>query len=180
MTTPAEHSPQEITVQWKLREQDVRAGYRTYCRHYYAMGWRFYISAPLATAGLMGMAAGAQGFALLMFAFAGMAFVWLTWKRYYSIRSQLQKSRAFWGAISLTFGTHGIVCCYKHGSSSTTWERFHRVVEGKDVFLLVYGRGLYTLVPKHILATDQVSRLRTMLAEKIGPIEMVGQPRRQR
>jgi hypothetical protein len=52
--------------------------------------------------------------------------------------------------------------------STLQWTHYERVVESSTLFLLIYAKRLYTLVPKRSIPGDaQLNALRALLQEKI-------------
>ena len=52
--------------------------------------------------------------------------------------------------------------------STVKWTHYSRVVETDKAFILVYGKGMYTVIPKRALANDaQCHELRSLLSSVI-------------
>lgn len=59
---------------------------------------------------------------------------------------------------------------FRTGSVDSTlrWTHYERVLESENLFLLTYGKGLYTLIPKRSFASDAaISAFRTLAHEQI-------------
>lgn len=52
---------------------------------------------------------------------------------------------------------------------SRTWDKYLRFLESERVFVLVYGRWMYSVIPKRALGDEvQVAALRELLRQRIG------------
>lgn len=52
--------------------------------------------------------------------------------------------------------------------STLDWSYYGRVLEGKTIFLLFYGKGLYSVIPKRCFGSESdLEAFRTLLKEKI-------------
>ena len=64
----------------------------------------------------------------------------------------------------LLFDDNGIRFIYKTANATYEWNFYHEAFEGKTVFILTYGKGLYLTIPKSVFHTEQeIDGFRQML-----------------
>jgi hypothetical protein len=68
----------------------------------------------------------------------------------------------------LTFSRESIHFKTAAIDSTLQWSHYERVMESSMLFLLMYGKGLYTLIPKRCFhSDDELNAFRVLLKEKI-------------
>ena len=54
----------------------------------------------------------------------------------------------------LTFDDDGLTSCSEAGTSQLNWSYFSHYLENDKVILLIYGKGLFTVIPKRAFLTE--------------------------
>jgi hypothetical protein len=68
----------------------------------------------------------------------------------------------------LTFSRENIHFQTASIDSTLQWTYYERVIESPTLFVLMYGKGLYTLIPKRCFhSDDQFTAFRALLQERI-------------
>lgn len=94
-------------------------------------------------------------------------FNWLSLSRWRT-KVEFQRNPKFREEYHLTFSREDIRFKAASFDSTLKWTHYNRVVEGQDLFLLMYGKGLYTLVPKRCFTSNkEINAFRTLLFEAI-------------
>ena len=93
-------------------------------------------------------------------------------------RRVIRRDPRFGYTYSLTFAEEGIHLVAKGYDARLGWDFYQRILETPDFFFLVYGDGLYLLLPKRALRDrGQESALRELLRRKLGDkVEAYGLP----
>lgn len=79
-----------------------------------------------------------------------------------------QRNPKFREEYHLTFSRANIHFKTAAIDSTLQWTHYERVIENPNLFLLVYGKGLYTLIPKRCFGAEaEINRFRALLADKI-------------
>ena len=82
---------------------------------------------------------------------------------------EFQRNPKFREEYHLTFSRENLHFHTASLDSTLQWTHYGKVIETSDLFLLMYGKGLYTLVPKRCLASNEaVNALRDLLDQTIG------------
>ncbi len=66
-----------------------------------------------------------------------------------------QRNPKFREEYHLTFSRENIHFKTTSLDSTLQWTHYERVVESPDLFLLMYGKGLYTLIPKRCFSSNE-------------------------
>ncbi len=89
-------------------------------------------------------------------------------------RIQFQREPKYREEYCLTFSNENIHFKTATIDSTLEWTYYIRVIESPTLFLLMYGRGLYTLVPKRCFQSDaETDAFRVLLKEKVDAFEQV-------
>jgi hypothetical protein len=81
---------------------------------------------------------------------------------------EFQRNPKFREEYHLTFSRENIHFKTASIDSTLQWTHYERVIESPDLFLLLYGKGLYTLLPKRGFHSEEdVNAFRALLTEKI-------------
>jgi len=76
---------------------------------------------------------------------------------------------------TMTFSEEDIRVQSETIDSIVRWSYFERVIEAEEVFLLYYGKGMYTLLPKRGLqSTYDLGQFRGLLTRRLGSAASVG------
>ena len=68
----------------------------------------------------------------------------------------------------LTFSPESIHFKTASIDSTLQWDYYERIIENSRLFLLMYGKGLYTLIPKRCFHSDEeLNTFRALIEEKI-------------
>lgn len=79
-----------------------------------------------------------------------------------------QRNPKFREEYHLTFSRENIHFKTTSLDSTLQWTHYERVIESPDLFLLMYGKGLYTLIPKRCFASsEEISTFRALLDQSI-------------
>jgi hypothetical protein len=87
-----------------------------------------------------------------------------------SIRTRVwfRRNPKFREEYCLTFSPENIHFKTASIDSTLQWTNYERVVESPGLFLLMYGKGLFTLIPKRCFSSDEeINAFRALLKEKI-------------
>jgi YcxB-like protein len=83
-------------------------------------------------------------------------------------RIEFQRNPKFREEYHLTFSRENIHFRTDSLDSTLKWTHYDRVIESPTLFLLMYGKGLYTLIPKRCFNSDEdIHTFRTLLNETI-------------
>ena len=84
------------------------------------------------------------------------------------IRLWFKREPKFREEYRLTFAPEQIRFQTASIDSTLQWSHYGRVLEGTSVFLLIYGKGLYTVIPKRSFTSEaHLEAFRTLVKEKI-------------
>ena len=72
------------------------------------------------------------------------------------------------GPLNITFDETGVYLKSQKAESRLNWSSYDRVIEGDHVILLVFGRWLYTTIPKRAFKDDAQLNAFLELARKSG------------
>ena len=82
---------------------------------------------------------------------------------------EFQRNPKFREEYQLTFSLENIHFKTASIDSTLAWTHYERIVESPDLFLLMYGRGLYTLIPKWCFnSSEEINAFRALLDRAIG------------
>lgn len=85
-----------------------------------------------------------------------------------STRIQYQRNPKYRDEYYLTFSPENIHFKTAAIDSVLQWTNYDDVIENADLFLLMYGKGLYTLVPKRCFhSNDEIDAFRALLNQTI-------------
>jgi hypothetical protein len=94
-------------------------------------------------------------------------FDWLSLSRWRT-RIEFQRNPKFREKYHLTFSRENIHFKTASLDSILQWAHYERVIESPDLFLLMYGKGLYTLIPKRCFNSNkEMNVFRTLLSQTI-------------
>jgi hypothetical protein len=94
-------------------------------------------------------------------------FDWLSLSRWRT-RIEFQRNPKFREKYHLTFSRENIHFKTASLDSILQWTHYERVIESPDLFLLMYGKGLYTLIPKRCFnSNEEMNVFRTLLSQTI-------------
>ena len=83
-------------------------------------------------------------------------------------RIQFQRNPKFREEYHLTFSRENIHFKTTSLESTLQWTHYERVIESRELFLLMYGKGLYTLIPKRAFSSEEeINSFRTLLRQTI-------------
>jgi len=81
---------------------------------------------------------------------------------------EFQRNPKFREEYHLTFSRENIHFRTASLDSTLQWTHYERVIESPDLFLLMYGKGLYTLIPKRCFnSEEEVTAFRALLTQTI-------------
>ncbi len=82
---------------------------------------------------------------------------------------EFQRNPKFREEYHLTFSRENIHFKTASLDSTLQWTHYDRVIESPNLFLLMYGKGLYTLIPKRCFnSEEEVTEFRSLLNRTIG------------
>lgn len=85
-------------------------------------------------------------------------------------RIEFQRNPKFREEYHLTFSRENIHFKTASLDSTLKWTHYERVIESPTLFLLMYGKGLYTLIPKRCFDSDEeMNAFRTLVSQTIAP-----------
>jgi YcxB-like protein len=94
-------------------------------------------------------------------------FDWLSLSRWRT-RIEFRRNPKFREKYHLTFSRENIHFKTASLDSILQWTHYERVIESPDLFLLMYGKGLYTLIPKRCFnSNEEMNAFRTLLSQTI-------------
>ncbi len=83
-------------------------------------------------------------------------------------RIEFQRNQKFREEYHLTFSRENIHFKTASIDSTLQWTYYERLVESPDLFLLMYGKGLYTLIPKRCFHSNkEVNEFRALINQVI-------------
>ena len=102
--------------------------------------------------------------------FAGLLVLARYWYVYSVLpRSYFRSNPKFRDPYELTFSDEGILFRSKGVESRLAWDFYTKVLETPEHFFLVYGKDMFSLLPKRVLRDRrQESALRELLRRKLG------------
>lgn len=102
--------------------------------------------------------------------FSGLIVAARYWHAYTLLpRSHFRRNPKFREAYELTFSDEGVLFRSKGVESRTAWDFYTKVWETPEHFFLVYGKDMFSLLPKRVLREHgQESALRELLRRKFG------------
>lgn len=81
---------------------------------------------------------------------------------------QFQRNPKFREEYHLTFSQEHVHFKTASIDSTLQWSHYQRFLESSNLFLLMYGKGLYTLIPKRCFHSgDEINTFRALLHEKL-------------
>jgi hypothetical protein len=81
---------------------------------------------------------------------------------------EFQRNPKFREEYHLTFSPENIQFKTLSFDSTLQWTNYERAIESPSLFLLMYGKGLYTLIPKRsFISHDQIEAFRALVREAI-------------
>jgi hypothetical protein len=96
---------------------------------------------------------------------------WLNWLSLSQWRTRIdfRRNPKFREEYHLTFSHENIHFQTASIDSTLQWTHYDRVIESPDLFLLMYSKGLYTLIPKRCFSsTEEINAFRDLLSGAIG------------
>jgi YcxB-like protein len=82
---------------------------------------------------------------------------------------EFRRNPKFREEYHLTFSRENIHFTTASLDSTLQWTHYERVIESPDLFLLMYGKGLYTLIPKRCFkSNEEISSFRDLVSQTIG------------
>lgn len=82
---------------------------------------------------------------------------------------EFRRNPKFREEYHLTFSRDNVHFKTASLDSTLQWTHYERVIETPDLFLLMYGKGLYTLIPKRCLTSNEdINTFRSLLDQTIG------------
>jgi hypothetical protein len=86
-------------------------------------------------------------------------------------RQQYRRNPKFREQYNLRFAEEGILFHSKGAESKLDWNFYSDVCETEDSYFLIYGKDMFTLIPKRAFGDDhREAAFRNMLERKIGPV----------
>jgi YcxB-like protein len=81
---------------------------------------------------------------------------------------EFQRNPKFREKYHLTFSRENIHFKTASFDSTLQWTHYERVIESPDLFLLIYGKGLYTLIPKRCFnSNEDIDAFRALVKQTI-------------
>jgi hypothetical protein len=113
-------------------------------------------------------AAGLRWWTLIPFLLAILEWFNLLSPRPLVIRYWFKHNPKLCGTYHLTFTSAGILWKTKSIDSRIAWDQYTRVLEDSRMYLLIYGKRLYSVVPKREFKDeDESTRFRSLVAKHI-------------
>jgi hypothetical protein len=82
---------------------------------------------------------------------------------------EFRRNPKFREEYHLTFSRENIHFKTALIDSTLQWTHYERVIESADLFLLMYGKGLYTLIPKRCFkSNEEINTFRTLVSQRTG------------
>jgi YcxB-like protein len=82
---------------------------------------------------------------------------------------EFRRNPKFREEYHLTFSRENIHFKTASIDSTLQWTHYERVIESADLFLLMYGKGLYTLIPKRCFkSNEEINTFRTLVSQRTG------------
>ncbi len=82
---------------------------------------------------------------------------------------EFRRNPKFREEYHLTFSRQNIHFRTASLDSTLQWTHYERVIESSDLFLLMYGKGLYTLIPKRCFkSNEEINTFRALVSQTIG------------
>jgi YcxB-like protein len=82
---------------------------------------------------------------------------------------EFRRNPKFREEYHLTFSRENIHFKTTSLDSTLQWTHYERIIESPDLFLLMYGKGIYTLIPKRCFkSNEEINAFRTLVSQTIG------------
>jgi hypothetical protein len=162
--------PGAVELSFTYTEDEYISAARLYFARAYDTKFRFYLSVGfLVCASLIAWLAGNVYVAAMML-LPGLLVLARYWYSYSVLpRSYFRSNPKFREPYELTFSDKGILFRSKGVESRVEWDFYTKVLETPDYFFLVYGKDMFSLLPKRALREHgQESALRELLRRKFG------------
>jgi hypothetical protein len=105
------------------------------------------------------------------FGFVAMWLLIIVFLPRWSIRRQFLQQPAAHGPKTLLLDSLGAHWRWIGGSSDVEWKNYIRWVEGKNQFLVYTSPACFNVIPKRVLADEQLAELRGLLKQQIPPLK---------
>ncbi|HEX6182340.1 MAG TPA: YcxB family protein [Pyrinomonadaceae bacterium] len=159
-----------VELSFSLTEEEyVSAARSFYARSPHAM-FNFYTGAAvLAGAMLFAALAGDLYLGGLLFAIGFVGVAWRFYTLYTLPRAQFRRNPKLGATFHLTFSEEGIFSRTKGGETRLEWGYYSEVRETPDGYFLLYGKDMFSLLPKRVfVGPRQEATFRELLRRKLG------------
>lgn len=159
-----------IELNFTYTEDEYLSAARFYFARAYDTKFRFYLSVGFFVCALLIAWLAGDIYVAAMVLFPGL-FVLARYWYVYSVlpRSYFRSNPKLREPYELTFSDEGIVFRSKGVESRVEWNFYTKVLETPDQFFLVYGKDMFSLLPKRVLRNQrQESALGELLRRKFG------------
>lgn len=129
-----------------------------------------FVSVILVLAGcLLLISFGLKWWAFVPFVLAVLEWFYLLSPRPLVRRYWFKQNPKFLETYNLTFDDAGVHFLTNSINSQIKWDHYASVLENDHLFLLFYGKGMYTLIPKRAFKNaDEIIKFRSLIDQHIG------------
>lgn len=163
---------ESVNVHFKLAEDEWVAASRLYLLRQPGIILRFVSALILLVAGLLFFAAISEAIISLFFLSVGVVFfAFVLALLFFLPRQRFRNDPRHLDEFFLEFAEDGIRFQTERIESRLDWSLYNSALENERLYVLVYGKGMITVVPKRAFnAHGQETAFRNLLTRKLGPI----------
>ena len=163
-------APLEITFTYT--EEEYTAAARLFYARTTHTKTNFILSLLALAAGFVGIVLTGDSFVWLLLMTAGFILLVFSYIAHFvTPRQHYRRNPQFREQYNLRFAEEGILFRSKGAESKLEWSFYSDVCETADFYLLLYGKDMFTLIPKRAFGDDRhEAAFRNMLERKVGPV----------
>jgi hypothetical protein len=163
--------PGAVELSFKYTEEEYTSAARAFYLRTPHTKFHFYLGAAVLVCSLLFAAlAGDPYLGATLFVIGLVVMAWRYYAEYALPRLHFRRNPKFRDAYELRFGEEGILFRSKGMESRLEWGFYSKVWETPDFYYLVYGRDMFSLIPKRAFRGGrQEAAFRDLLRRKIDP-----------
>jgi hypothetical protein len=149
-----------VDLQYRYSEEEYVAAIKYYLDKKYHTRFNIAIALLVTGAGVAFMFLDAGSILGYVFTFLGAILLLVYCRTYFSVPFQWYRQNPMWREESqLQFSDEEIVFRTKDVESKLNWSLYREVWETDRFYFLVYGKDLFSLIPKRVFADERQQRL---------------------
>lgn len=167
-----------IRVSFTYTEEEYVRAVRAFYARVYHTRFNFSLGAFVVLLGVLMLALGVDALFPIICLAVGLSLLalnvvahFITPRRYYAANPKLRER------YELDFSDEGILFRSKGAESRIEWSFYSKVWEMPEFYLLVYGKDMFSVIPKRVFRDDgsQEKSFRELLRRKLGHFERPGE-----